>query len=291
MAIYSRQATTSEEQISILENRGLIFEDRNLAIQNIENMGYFRFKGYCLSFYEKGKRDVFKQNTAFEKIFNIYRFDERFRILLFQMIEHIEVVYKSKIGYYFSLEYGALGHYKSVNFNDIRFHSDWMIKLDESINRASQRKERFLKNYKENYDNTFPIWVSLELTSMGNLSKFYNNLIPEFQNRIAKNICGYRREYLESWLYSISSIRNICAHGGRLYDRRVAITAKIDNKSSGIIDNTKIFSNIFILKNMCTDEQYWDRFQRNLQALIDIYADSLDLKKMGFPENWRSLLV
>lgn len=114
MGVYLKDATTLVEQIAILKERNLTINDELFAKESLANVGYFRFKGYCLPFYES--KDRFKENVSFEEVYNVYCFDEKLRLLLFKLIEHIEVAFKSKIGYYFALEYTPIGHYKEVYF-------------------------------------------------------------------------------------------------------------------------------------------------------------------------------
>lgn len=90
---YNRCATTVERQVEILKERGLVVENAEFAIKALKKIGYFRFKGYCLPYYES--KDKFKNGVTFDLIYKNYRFDERFRLLLFQIIEHIEVELKS----------------------------------------------------------------------------------------------------------------------------------------------------------------------------------------------------
>lgn len=290
MVTYLREPTTIDEQISILKEREMIFNDDNLedVRRNLLDVGYFRFKGYCLDHYRAV--DIFKEGTKFDTIYNIYRFDERLRLLLFQLIEHLEFSYKAQIGHHFSLECGALGHYAESNFSDGLLHTSWIENLEKAISYSEKRNESYSSHYKQEYDGDFPVWVAFELSNLTDISKFYSNINGKLKNEIAKKTCGYRREYLSSWLQSISVIRNICAHGGRLYNRNLPIFPKLDKRSQKKFEINKIFACIYIMKNMCCNDNYWSLFQRNLQILVDIYIDDIDISKIGFPENWRELL-
>lgn len=290
MVNYHREPTTIEQQINILKSRNLHFDDNNieLAKTRLLNTGYFRLKGYCLTFYESV--DFFKDGTTFDTIYNLYRFDERLRLLIFQLIAHLETSYKAQIAQYFSLEYGALAHYKVENFKVEQLHVTWIKDLNKAISYSENRRESYVNHYNTQYDGEFPIWVAFELSNLTDLSKFYSNINTQAQNKISKAICKVPRVYLSSWLRAICAVRNICAHGGRLYDRNIASVPKMDKKIAGMFEGNKIFATIYAMKKMCYDENYWVLFQRNLQILIDIYIEDIDLKKIGFPDNWRDIL-
>ena len=65
---YDRCATTIEEQVDILESRGLIIEDRPFAISSLRKIGYFRFKGYCLPYYKSKDKFMEEDYIDIDKI-------------------------------------------------------------------------------------------------------------------------------------------------------------------------------------------------------------------------------
>lgn len=67
---------------------------------------------------------------------------------------------------------------------------------------------------------------------------------------IAKSF-GVGYTYLESWLESISYVRNICAHYGRLYNAKLSKTPILYREyiQSGI-GNNRIYGVLFVLKTV-----------------------------------------
>ena len=61
---YNRCATTVERQVEILKERGLVVENTEFAIKALKKIGYFRFKGYYLPYYES--KDKFKNGVTFD---------------------------------------------------------------------------------------------------------------------------------------------------------------------------------------------------------------------------------
>ncbi len=284
---YDRCATTIEEQIGILERRGLIIGDRPFAVLALKKIGYFRFKGYCLPFYET--KDKFVSGTTFYKIYQNYRFDERFRLLLFQIIEHIEVELKSVIGRDFALATTSIGFYDSDNFEREDFHKNWLEKFEQLIFQSSKRRELYTNHYMKHYDNIFPVWVAMEMSDFGSLSKFYSNIKRPLKNKIAKENYGFSSYYLSNWIYVLSITRNICAHNGRVYDRIFPIQAQLAKKDNEIINN-RAFVVIYICSKICLDAEYFTLFKANLNQLIGIYKEYVDIEKIGFPTEWEKYL-
>ena len=69
---------TIEEQISILEDRGLIIDDEEVAKKFLANLNYYRLSAYTLTL---RKDDHFYANVNFSDIMQIYRFDMELRQL------------------------------------------------------------------------------------------------------------------------------------------------------------------------------------------------------------------
>ena len=123
------------------------------------------------------------------------------------------------------------------------------------------------------------------------LSRTYANLNIKDQKEISRNCFKVNNELLESWLSNLSYIRNICAHYGRLYNRTMAITPKLHYKYSGDkIDANRLFISLLSLKELTKPSSEWDTFKTELEILICEYTDVLDLKLIGFPENWLEIL-
>lgn len=106
---------------------------------------------------------------------------------------------------------------------------------------------------------------------------------------IAKSF-GVGYTYLESWLESISYVRNICAHYGRLYNAKLSKTPILYREyiQSGI-GNNRIFGVLLYLKQLLKNDTHWKFFVDNIEILIEKY-EYVRIDTMGFPDNWKSLL-
>lgn len=150
----------------------------------------------------------------------IYNFDKKLRELLIYYLESIEIEFRTKIAYYHVHDYGALGYKDSSNFNKKDYHASFLTKLDKDIDKS--KKELFVIHHKSKYNGLFPLWVAIEVTSFGDLSRLYRNLLRSTKIKVIQHL-NIPPETVASWLHTLSYVRNICAHYGRLYGKDLII--------------------------------------------------------------------
>ena len=87
---FDKQALTIEQQIGLLESRGLHIEDKSFAFNLLSNINYYHLEGYWYPFYDKSKPDhQFYDNVYFSQVVRYFEFDNDLRALLF--FRHIKV--------------------------------------------------------------------------------------------------------------------------------------------------------------------------------------------------------
>lgn len=278
-----KQPKTFNQQLDILKNRNLVIEDEDFAIKILSRINYYRFSAYTLTL---KKQDQFHEDVTFNHVFSLYEFDRKLRLLLLAQLELLEVMFRTKISYHLAHKYGALAHLDINNFKNPTYFESMKDQLQKEIERS---KEIFVSHHKSKYEGVFPIWVAIEVTSFSLLSKIYSNLKDTDQLSIAKN-CSSNRFYLKNWLYALSTLRNICAHYGRLYNRLLPIHFKLSktDQQQGIQGNT-IFGAIYVMGKIFQGEPTWRAFVTELSALIEAY-DKINLRKMGFPNCWEETM-
>lgn len=279
-----KKPTTFQEQVNILRNRNLIINNEEQAVEILSRINYYRLSAYMLSF---KTNDRFYDGVSFSDVYDLYEFDKKFRSMITSILESIEIAFRTHIAYLISHKYGAIGYKNQDNFRNVDYHSGMLQKFQEEVDRSD---EIFVQHHKSAYGGVFPIWVVIELASFGLLSKIYSNLKEEDQDEIAATFYNTKGEYVKTWLYTLSVFRNICAHYGRLYDRKLKITPKLfrgDRKKG--IRNDRVFSVLFIAGRLSKDNNEWKHFVTNLSALVEQY-EIVDLDSMGFPIKWEEIL-
>lgn len=85
-----------QDLISLLKSRGLLIPDEQKAVNYLTNIGYYRLSAYFHPLLKEPKSDhIYKDDATFDLVMNIYRFDRKLRMLLFNEIEKIEVAIRS----------------------------------------------------------------------------------------------------------------------------------------------------------------------------------------------------
>lgn len=277
-----------EEQLDLMIGRGLIVNDRPLAIRRLAESNYYRLRGYWLT-YEGDNR--FKPGVTFEQIWDAYELDADLRNWIWRAIAPIEIKARTQFAYHMSRECGPIAHEDTRYFRSTQAHARSMASLARERNRAQKDGVPCVVHNIEKYGD-LPIWAAVEIMSMGTVSQLYGNLNPDNSN-VAKLIAQDFRVkpfLLKSRLRHLTYIRNICGHHSRLYNRIITTRANLLKVDSGY-DGDKEFPTLLVLKRIY--ERSWPgRWSMLFENLLNAFEQHPDvsLLPMGFPENWRSML-
>src|ERR1700755_1867919 len=136
---YSKPPLSILQQIALLKQRKLVFKDETRAFHYLSNISYYRLRAYTYPFQDNTKPDhPFIKPVTFEDILDLYLFDRRLRLLVFDALEKIEIALRTKIIYQYALNYGSHWYENmSLYRNRQRFIYD-MNKLYDEVNRSSE---------------------------------------------------------------------------------------------------------------------------------------------------------
>lgn len=278
---------TIDEQVENLKSIGLIVDDEAYAKKILNDISYFRLvKAYSLNL--KTKNGCYNKQTTFKEIVDLYLFNANLRQIIFPEIEKVEINVRCRLANFFAEQYGVLGYLQAENFANENYHAEFLKDINEEIGRNS--KAPFVRNFRENYEDGYlPIYALVEVFSFGTLSKFYKNMLNKDKKAIAKTF-GVGYTYFESWLESISYVRNICAHYGRIYNAKLSKTPILYKEyTQAGIGNNRIYGVLLCLKHLLKNDTHWNLFVDNIGLLFDKY-ERVQISTMGFPENWKELL-
>ena len=291
---YKKIAISIPDQIEKLEGRGLKFGDKTFAERTLSNISYYRLRAYTYPFQDnEDAAHTFVKEISFEEIISLYYFDSKLRILLFSAIEKIEISFRTQIIYHFAMAHGSHWQLRPELYRNPMYFANHLDSLQKEIDRSN---ETFIEHYKHKYSNPAepPSWMSLEVATMGLLSKIFQNLKkgPE-KNAITRHYGLYDVSILESWMLCISTIRNICAHHSRLWNRRLVAKPKLPTKPmyEFIIDKTvytnKLYASLCCVAYLLKITNPECNFTTQLSELMDA-CPLAQHKEMGFPANWQS---
>jgi abortive infection bacteriophage resistance protein len=97
MSKYEKKFLNISEQVKLLKKRGLFFEDENRLRFYLKHINYYHLSAYFKTF--QNNNENFKSGTGFEDVLNLYNFDKKLRLLLLDILERIEISFKSVLSH------------------------------------------------------------------------------------------------------------------------------------------------------------------------------------------------
>ena len=88
-----------------------------------------------------------------------------------------------------------------------------------------------------------------------------------------------------------SASYDICAHYGRLYNAKMSKTPMLYKEyTQAGIGNNRIYGVLLCMKHLLKNDTHWNLFVDKIEMLFDKY-ESVQINTMGFPENWKDMLL
>ena len=311
MEIFNKPPLTYEKQVELLISRGLIVTDRKRAERHLANISYYRLSAYMLPYKKKENGiiiDTFKEGTTWDDIYDLYVFDRKLRLLVFDAIERLEVAIRTQIIYQLSHKYGSHWQDNAHIFNpprEVTLRDGRTITIDvyreiqshikEQLH--SNRAEVFIQHYHNKYDTPEnpPSWMSVEIMYFNHLSKICTGLKNRADiNGIASYFALPPKTFC-SWLHTMNYVRNICAHHSRLWNRDLNIVSEKLSFSKRLVwintpDTAKRSKNYYffcMINYMLQVANPTSQFKTKLKELLEEYKNVISLDSMGFPQGWK----
>lgn len=305
-----------DDQIAILQDRGMEICDDEFARRALREIGYYRLSGYSYPYRavqaETGLlSDNFIEGTTIEKVVKLYRFDQELRAVTGLQLAKIEIVLRVMISHelgrvdpYIHLSPHKLGKkaWDKVNVRPTEQYSEWLDKYSLSVVRSN---EDSVIHYKKKYDAILPVWVAVHVLDWGGLRLLYGFARDEQRKAIAQQL-NISESQLSSWLHCLNEVRNVCAHHGRLYSRTFPKSPMLTGEDHElgflrrfVLDDVKegnrkekkgkCFAQFTIIQYLLS--------KMNLEGINDLphllhkfpEVSPVSVKDLGVPENWEEL--
>lgn len=309
---YNKRPLTINEQLGKLQIRGLIFDDEALAKRYLSNISYYRLRAYTYPFQNNSDPDAdhkfIRSDIHFSDIIDLYCFDRRLRNLVFNAIEKIEVAVRTRITQEYSTAFNDSHWFCKRKYYRDEVGRDgktpvFDILMKDIETEVKRSNEDFIKHYYATYDNPPlpPSWMTLEVLSLGTLSRLYMYLKKsEHKTRIAKDFGIYNDKVFANWLHAIAVWRNCCAHHSRIWNRRSIVNVIlprrtaypfIDQATMRSLHPNKIFTVLCCIKYISNIIGPDSNLKMNILSIMGDGGNLLNLQEMGFPRNWKLLDV
>lgn len=234
-------ATDVEEQIDLLESRGMTINDKEKAKECLLDIGYFRLGFYWFPFEESYPRKInrthkFKEGTRFDHALQLYYFDCDLRNIFLKYINRIEINFRTKLIYYASNRYkqDPFWYQDSKYVNKAFLEGDVMAKAMKD----ASKEDVIIHDMKTHKRNVSPAWKAMEFFSFGATISLYDNLTEGPLKCKISNLYGIPspNNFL-SYIDTVRKLRNYCAHGKVLFDKN--LPEAISNGPLGYLGNSK----------------------------------------------------
>lgn len=285
-----------EEQVSLLQSRGLNISDPERAGRYLLSIGYYRLSAYSIPFeLSHGQVHRFKENVSFDDILELYIFDRKLRCLFWEALERIEVHIRTQ--WVYNLTIGTddpFAHLNPINFADRRSYQQDLKKLKGDVDRSN--KETFVRHFFDTYDEELPpLWACVHLMTLGELIRWLHNTQDKGVKKAVAQSLGFTK-YLPfySFAVALTELRNVCAHHVRLWNRsfmKSPRTVKSLNvpgfeRVLPIASSNKLYIFAVLLSAMLRAHNPKTSWPARLGDLLSTRT-SWQLASMGFPLNWK----
>ena len=293
MSSFNKPALSIDDQISLLERRGLVVADRNRAKQYLSYISYYRLSGYAVLLETEpvgsvARTHLFKPGATFDSLIELYAFDRRLRLLLIDAIERIEVALRTLLCNSLSQKYGPHWFIGASGFKPDFNHGRLLKTIREETGKDEPGRQNDSCKHCYNsyaYPEFPPCWMVAEVLSMGMWSMVFSGLRGSDQKMVAR-LLNLSPDELRSWFHALSSIRNRAAHHGRLVGHYPIIRPRHSKKlPSGLPTHTfsALAAVVFLLLRKIVPGSTW---ALRLHSLFDKNPD-VDVKRfLGFSADW-----
>lgn len=276
--------------------------DEHLIVRRLRDVGYYRLSPYWRCFRDDGAalRSGLRPGTSIEAVWRLYTFDRELRLLALDALERVEVGLRARLVQRHVEEHGPFGyaraelvdaapgaHYRML-VNDIK--AELRRAVDEPWARHVTEPVRHFADTYADCHPVPPLWLAAEGFSFGDIVTLYKASPFEVRKAVARDF-DLPAPVLGSWLLALQTVRNVCAHHGRLWNRvlgtRPQAPRNLPAWSSPLLgpsDRTfYMLSMLAHFMGLLSDGSRWgDRFRR----LVNDRYPEIERAPMGLAVGW-----
>ncbi|QIH77014.1 Abi family protein [Macrococcoides canis] len=302
-----------DEQIEILESRGLLFKDKEKARSYLLRNNYYNVVNMYSKLFQENV-NKYLPNTYFEDIKALHIYDTEIKALLMKYILIAEKHFKSIFAHYFAEKYHDLQAFSYLNTSNYKTETPFEITktlsfISKTINDQirSSKNNSVKHNFQKHKD--VPIWVIVNELSFGNIIKLYKFSDDKTRNKVAIELSTILKtninkhiklepDYIDKILQNILDIRNCVAHNNKLLNFKCKNNFKYLKplyQDTGIQpkdSRQNPFDVLIFLQCFLTTEDYSILHnsirKRTIYMCKKIDSDIVNeiYKSYGFPKDW-----
>ena len=283
---YSKPALTADQQADRLLENGLV-ADRQALLDALTQAGCHRF-GIYLHVFRDSKSGRFHPGSQLSAAQELYDFDRELRLVLAEEIGAIELAFRKEVAGCYAANHGPFLQPENLQGGKQKLKE----MLDRILSHGQNANYPRIRDFQEKYgsDHPVPIWMLAEFMSFGDLIYLFTWMIRKDRKYVSKRF-GLSLHETASWMRTLKSVRNICAHHHRLWNitishkPKIALMFRCGKTRQARITNDTMYTVLVMLRILHTRIWGNDRFRERMVELIADYPN-VPLVRMGFPEDW-----
>ena len=289
---FEKEALSTEQLVATLVERQMNVGDHTWATSILDSINYYRLATYWYEYRitNASGEHTFRPGTSLAHVHRIYQFDSDLRGLLFRAIESFEVSFRKNFASHLALTYEPFVH---LNPTFVKDRGRWANSISRIHSEYHASSEEFARHNKEKYGEYHlpAIWVTVELTTLGGLRHLYQNWANRADRQIIAQKYGLEEAVFDSLIEHLETIRNVCAHHSRLWNKHIAKKPKLPKKLMGTSTGAfnfdskslpKIYNTILLLDYVDYFISCKQTLMESVVQLLNLYPE-VDRSQMGFP--------
>ncbi len=288
---FEKPFLTIEQQVERLTKAGMSGNEKTMA-ERLKSVSYHRLSGYWFPF--KQPDGSFKSGTSFEEVWKRYVFDRQLRLLLMDGIERFEITLRSGLAHHHSELHGPFGYAQDRASRPGMSHKDFPEFYFNLLEELARSKEVYIKEFYANHGDEHdvpPIWEAAEVMTFGAVVTLFRCSSPKVKKAVA-SVFKLPEKVMDSWLLTLNTARNICAHHARLWNRELGLKPLIPREKEYPdwhipveIKNDRVFCLLTICRHCLSVIAPQSNWPSRLKRLIK-ENPHIPIADMGFPTDW-----
>lgn len=205
---------------------------------------------------------------------------------------------KSVYAYEFTKAHGPVGYLNASFFTNKVRHEE-IIKKAELQKSQRLPHEAYLKHFVNDLRQDIPLWAYVDLLTISDISILYAISEQPIKDAVARTFglnVSIGASILGNHMHSMTFIRNLCAHGSRIYNRlfeqkpslNKAEKALLMRNSKGELDNAHFYGFLFIMRRILPEAEFIG-LKESVIALTKKYP-FVRMDYYGFRSDWQQRL-
>ncbi len=292
---FSKPAQTPEQLLAKLQAQGLVVPagKEAQAVAYLRYVGAYRLKGYWFHLVDPATK-AFPGGWTFQMLADRYELDRELRAATIEAIDRLEVAIRGVMANYLSLKHSPHWFINPAVFKPTR---EWGIgqlirKIEEEVRRCDGKDgKRFVSHYYAKHDHPYlpPSWSVSECVSFGFWSRTYGVLSdPNDKKAICKRFRVDQPEVFQSWIHTLTVVRNIAAHHGQFLRVRLGVSpANYKAASLKFHDQKSFYTAATVINYLLVQTGLPQRWKTDLQEIFAKYP-TVSPTDLGLPGDWET---